>query len=326
MPNPTPDILQQSLKQIRLFSALPEDLLDRLTLLTSIRTVRKGESIFLQNEPSPYCFGILFGRVRIQRVPKNRQGPTKRLGDLGPGEFFGESALFSDTARSATATADTDGQLVTLLGTKLRAWIGEQPEHGVPIMLGLLQSSLERLQETSTELSIIHGVERLLNNTRPFGESLPETLRFLENALPGIEQLVVYERSESWEEFIPCAAAQDAPEKALPFQHPFSQRLTQSEAPSTLTAAELDAWKVRGVILDADVQAVAAVPIWNRDNAESVLEGFFLAASRMLGTLSPNQLLLLATVGQMIGEALLRHKRIEDSQARQRHTRNTFPK
>src|SRR5260370_6810107 len=117
-----PGDLRQALKSLQGFSALSDSVLDQLTNFASWRTIRAGETIFCQGEPSPYCFGILSGEVAIQRVSKDRRLSPKVLSILGPGSLFGESSFFEESPRAAMASANRNGKLLAITGTKLRDW------------------------------------------------------------------------------------------------------------------------------------------------------------------------------------------------------------
>src|SRR5439155_9757644 len=93
--------IAEALKSISMLADLPEPFLKQLAEYTVLRKVRAGETIFCQGEPSPYCFGIVSGEIKIHRVSRNHRFPSKTLSLLGPGEIFGESALFADSPRSA---------------------------------------------------------------------------------------------------------------------------------------------------------------------------------------------------------------------------------
>lgn len=66
------------------------------------RVFDKGHIIFREGEESADAYFVLSGRVRIRlRTP---QGACV-LGELGPGEVFGEMGMIEDAPRSATAEA-----------------------------------------------------------------------------------------------------------------------------------------------------------------------------------------------------------------------------
>lgn len=67
------------------------------------RTYSAGDAVFSQNEAGEECFIVLDGSVGISRLEEN--GDVRQLGNLGPGEFFGEMAVVDGHPRSATATA-----------------------------------------------------------------------------------------------------------------------------------------------------------------------------------------------------------------------------
>src|SRR5580693_4460958 len=122
----TPEI-KKALVSIDLLHNLPATSIQQLAQFAMIRTVRAGETIFCQGEPSPYCFGILSGEVLIQRVPLDRRQSSKVLSVLGPGTLFGESSFFVDTPRAAMASVSQNGQLIVIAGQKLRDWLRQNP-------------------------------------------------------------------------------------------------------------------------------------------------------------------------------------------------------
>lgn len=64
---------------------------------------RRNEIIFLKNDPGDAMYIIQRGRVKIS-VP-NSDGKDLIINIYGPGEVFGEMAVFDGLARSASATA-----------------------------------------------------------------------------------------------------------------------------------------------------------------------------------------------------------------------------
>src|SRR5258708_7054664 len=132
--------LRQALKSLHGFSALEDSVLDQLLPFVSMRSVRVGETIFCQGEPSPYCFGVLSGEVIIQHVSKDNRFPPKVLAVVGPGGLFGESAIFEETLRVAMATGNKDGKLITIRGSELRKWIQAHAETAQPLLLALLKT------------------------------------------------------------------------------------------------------------------------------------------------------------------------------------------
>jgi len=72
-------------------------------------SARAGEVIFEQGDSSRLIYIIREGKVRIMRKAEDLE---KTLGELGPGDFFGEMAVLNNRTRSATAIAKTDVKLL----------------------------------------------------------------------------------------------------------------------------------------------------------------------------------------------------------------------
>lgn len=67
------------------------------------RTFADGEAIFKQGDAAADMYVIEAGEVRIVRILDD--GAERVMAILGPGEFFGEIALFDPGPRTATAVA-----------------------------------------------------------------------------------------------------------------------------------------------------------------------------------------------------------------------------
>ncbi len=322
--------LRSALLSLQGFSALSEAGVEPLTSFVSLRPIRSGETIFCQGEPSPFCFGVLSGEVTIQHVSKDHRFPPKVLGVVGPGGLFGESALFEDSPRLAMASASKDGRLIVIRGAELRPWIQANPKAAQPLLLALFQSAQGRLYRTSHELAVVHGVGRILGSDKPFAEQLASALDFLKGSLEGTDDLVLFRRSQYWDEFAPVYSAPEISElPPLSSDHELVQKLNlvgaaQAIDPKTF-ATELAALKLPWV----SRLAAAVVPLFVRDNSQSVLEGLlFLASGRLVNAYSADKHLLLSSIAQPLAEALSREGRHEDSLAKSRlqQSKESFPR
>ncbi|MFA5975831.1 MAG: cyclic nucleotide-binding domain-containing protein [Elusimicrobiota bacterium] len=301
--------VRESLKSIELLSQLPDSVLGPLADLSAIRPVRAGETIFCQNEPSPYCFGILSGEVLIQRVSKDPRFPSKVLGVLGPGDLFGESALLENCPRAAMATANKDGELLAIQGNKFREWLVQEPALGVPVLINLLDRSLSRLQLTSHELSIVYGVGRLLSGPQPFQDRLAAGLEFVKSSIDGLDDLYCFERSAYWEEF-GCLYPTTEPDRlpAIPLASALAAK-AQGQS-SAFVLDEPDQWQAA---------SAALVPLMNADRPDQPLQGFLVMTSRQQPRFfSRNMLLMLSAMANPLAEALARQSRQEEASAQSR--------
>ena len=101
----------ETLERVELFSQLPAEDLERLAALAVRRKVSKGEVIVKQGEMGVGFYVIAAGEAEITT---DQGRGEERISVLGPGNFFGEMALFENQVRSATVTALQDTDLVVL--------------------------------------------------------------------------------------------------------------------------------------------------------------------------------------------------------------------
>lgn len=312
--------IRDALRGIDLFAPLPDAFVDSLAGFTALRRVRAGETVFCQGEPSPYCFGILSGEVAIRRVSKDPRFPSKLLGVLGPGDLFGESALLEETSRGAMASVNKDGELIAIVGSKFREWLLKEPAAGVPLLMGLLDRSLDRLRQTSHELSIVYGVGRLLALPQGFSERLAASLEFLKSAMEGVDDIYCLERSAYWNELeyrYPEAGESRLP--AIPLDSPLAVL-----AKGASGAVSLETPEERRSLADlgipcANAASLALVPFLDMDHPDPLLQGFLLMASRETPKVfTRDMLLMLSTMANPLAEAFSRQRRQEDASAQVR--------
>jgi CRP/FNR family cyclic AMP-dependent transcriptional regulator len=91
----------QLLKRVPLFSDLGDRELESIARSMKQRTFSQGQDIAVEGESGVGFFVIEDGEAKVT-VGGNE---VRRL---GPGDYFGEIALISQGARTATVTADTD--------------------------------------------------------------------------------------------------------------------------------------------------------------------------------------------------------------------------
>ncbi|MDQ6671480.1 MAG: cyclic nucleotide-binding domain-containing protein, partial [Chloroflexota bacterium] len=100
------------LRTMDIFSALPSEKLETIAHLLRERRLAESEVLCRQGEPGDAMFIVTGGRIRLSTIGPS--GNEKVLTYFTDGQFFGETALLTDAPRSATATAETDSQLLVL--------------------------------------------------------------------------------------------------------------------------------------------------------------------------------------------------------------------
>ena len=89
------------LKRVPLFSDLDNRELGRIAGSMKERTFSAGDTVAREGESGVGFFVIEDGAAKVSVGGEERR-------TLGPGDYFGEIALISEGARTATVTADTE--------------------------------------------------------------------------------------------------------------------------------------------------------------------------------------------------------------------------
>lgn len=84
--------------------------------------VEPGDVVIRQGDPADKFFIIVEGKVEVMRED---DGATRKLAELGPGEFFGEIALMRDLSRTATVRAIEPSTLLAMERDAFRTLIAE---------------------------------------------------------------------------------------------------------------------------------------------------------------------------------------------------------
>lgn len=135
------------LGRVPVFSTLEQGDLERIAQLAVPRRFAPGEVVFREGDASDTCYIVREGRVRAVRA--HRDGRTITLARFGPGDIFGELALFEDERRSATVEALEPTSVVGVLGPDMRRLLGAHAEISSRLVIALGR----RLRETNERLS-----------------------------------------------------------------------------------------------------------------------------------------------------------------------------
>ena len=95
-----------------IFEALPSEELETIAQLLRERRLAEAEVLCRQGDPGDALFIVTGGRIRLSTTDPS--GNEKILTYFTDGQFFGEMSLLTGAPRSATATAETDSQLLVL--------------------------------------------------------------------------------------------------------------------------------------------------------------------------------------------------------------------
>jgi CRP/FNR family cyclic AMP-dependent transcriptional regulator len=135
------------LARVPVLSTLDADDLERIAELAVPRQFEPGQVVFREGDASDTCYIVRSGRARAVR--EHQGGRTLTLATFGPGDIFGELAMFEDERRSATVEAIEPTSVVAVLGPDMRRLIVEHPGISARLVIALGR----RLRETNERLT-----------------------------------------------------------------------------------------------------------------------------------------------------------------------------
>lgn len=138
---------EEMLKSVPIFSELGRHDLERLARLMVPRTLKANEVIIKENDQAAGFFIISSGKVEVVRgvATDNPQS----LAMLGPGDFFGEMALFEGFPRNATVRAVDDAECLVMTRWDFTAEMKNHPE----IAVAMLPVLVRRLRTVEAHLT-----------------------------------------------------------------------------------------------------------------------------------------------------------------------------
>jgi CRP/FNR family transcriptional regulator len=135
------------LRRVPVFSALEEEDLLRVADVAVPRRYAGAEVVFREGDESNTCYVVRSGKARAIR--EHSDGRSITLANFGPGDIFGELAMFDNERRSATIETLEMTEVIAILGGDMRRLMREHPDIAVRLVAGLAQ----RLRATNERLA-----------------------------------------------------------------------------------------------------------------------------------------------------------------------------
>ncbi|HWF72564.1 MAG TPA: Crp/Fnr family transcriptional regulator, partial [Solirubrobacteraceae bacterium] len=137
----------QLLGRVPVFSALGEAELGKVADVAVPRRFEAGEVVFREGDESDTCYIVRHGHARAIR--EHSDGRSITLANFGPGDIFGELAMFDSERRSATVESIEAMEAIAILGADMRRLLGLHPDIAVKLVIALGR----RLRETNERLT-----------------------------------------------------------------------------------------------------------------------------------------------------------------------------
>ncbi len=164
------------LRQSTIFSSLNEDELAQLADLAAERRFEPGEFIFWEGDQPDRFYMVAEGRVKI--LKHSSLGKEFVIAYFGPGEMFGEVAVFENKSYPGSAQVVAETRVLEIRGDDFRSFLAGRPELAlriIQILAGRLRDAQGRLRDLAGERVEQRLARILLMLHSKLGPTLPFT-------------------------------------------------------------------------------------------------------------------------------------------------------
>jgi CRP-like cAMP-binding protein len=141
-----PPVSVAQLREIGLFGALSDEVLDHLAATLKTTRVGPGEFVFKEGEPAREFYVVLDGEMEV--LKKSRRGRETRVAILGPNDCFGEMSIVDMQPRSATIRALSPSRLLKVTTEDMDALYRHDLKSYTLIILNIARDLSRRLRTT----------------------------------------------------------------------------------------------------------------------------------------------------------------------------------
>jgi hypothetical protein len=145
----TPGIL----RRIKILAELNDAQLSHLADFLEVNQAPQWSMVVRQGEPGDSMYFILEGELRARVMVGDRE---TILSTFGPGEFFGEIALFDQGPRSADVLANVDSMLLRLSSAAFGRLAKEAPSLATPFLQATSRTLASRIRADNKRLGVIN--------------------------------------------------------------------------------------------------------------------------------------------------------------------------
>jgi CRP-like cAMP-binding protein len=132
------------LRNIGLFGALGDDVLQHLANTLSVHAPAAGETVFHEGDEASAMFVVMSGEMEV--LKKSKRKTEARVALLGPGDWFGEMSIVDIQPRSATVRALAPSRLLRISAADLDALYRHDLRSYALIVLNLARELSRRLR------------------------------------------------------------------------------------------------------------------------------------------------------------------------------------
>jgi CRP-like cAMP-binding protein len=140
------------LRRIKILAGLNDAQLAHLSDFMELQEVLQWAVIFKQGDASDSMYLVMSGELRARTMVS---GKETILATFGPGEFFGDMALFDQGPRSADVLANVDSTLFKISSTSFDRLTREAPALATPFLQATARTLSARIRADNKRLTRI---------------------------------------------------------------------------------------------------------------------------------------------------------------------------
>ncbi len=129
------------IRRVPLFSTLSDAEFSQLEHIFVLRSYRKGQIIFLEEETGSYMYLVLAGKVKVSKAGTG--GKETILAIHRTGDFFGDMSLLDGKTSPATVSAMEDSKIISLSGADFHKYL----MHNEKVLLQIINVLCARLRQ-----------------------------------------------------------------------------------------------------------------------------------------------------------------------------------
>lgn len=141
-----------SLRRIKILADLKDAQLAHLAEYMELQEVKQWSVLFNQGDDSDAMFLVLAGELRARTMISGRE---TILATFGPGDFFGDMALFDHGPRSADVVANADSTLLKISSAAFDRLTREAPALATPFLQATARTLSARIRADNKRLTRI---------------------------------------------------------------------------------------------------------------------------------------------------------------------------
>lgn len=146
--------MPHNLKKVPIFSDLPEEILETISVMVEEKVYSDGAVIFSEGQSGDTFYVIRQGEVIISKL--------KVLAILQSGDFFGEMSLIDQSPRSASAIAKGKVILYALSRKNFQELLQTNLQAAQIFIFKLLETLVQRLRQTDRELVTVYETGKII--------------------------------------------------------------------------------------------------------------------------------------------------------------------